>query len=98
MDATVLIATYNRAALLDETLDLAGADARCPRPSRWEAMIIDNNSTDDTRAVVERHVAGSSPCGSATSSKGSKDGRARSMPGSPERKGRCSRSPTTTSA
>jgi len=25
---------------------------------RWDAIVIDNNSTDGTRAVVERHIAG----------------------------------------
>jgi len=55
LDATVLIATYNRAALLDETL----ASLRRLRVSphlRWEAIVVDNNSTDGTRAVVERHA------------------------------------------
>jgi glycosyltransferase involved in cell wall biosynthesis len=56
MDATVLIATYNRAALLDETLTSL-ARMRVSPTIRWEAIIIDNNSTDDTRAVVERHVS-----------------------------------------
>jgi GT2 family glycosyltransferase len=55
LDVTVLIATYNRAALLDETL------ARIARmqvsPSlRWDAVVIDNNSADGTRSVVERHI------------------------------------------
>ncbi|MEO8520147.1 MAG: glycosyltransferase [Acidobacteriota bacterium] len=57
MDATVLIATYNRATLLEETLrSLAGL--RVAPGFTWDAIIIDNNSGDDTRQVVERHVAG----------------------------------------
>ena len=56
MDATVLIATYNRAALLDETL-ASLARMRVSPALRWEAIVIDNNSHDDTRAVVERHIA-----------------------------------------
>lgn len=54
LDATVLIATFNRASLLDETL---GSLAVMPTSAarRWEVVIVDNNSTDDTRAVVERH-------------------------------------------
>ena len=55
VDASVLIATFNRARLLDETL----ASLRRLRvaPGRtWEAIVIDNNSADDTRAVVERHA------------------------------------------
>ena len=45
LDATVLIATYNRAAFLDRTLasirDLTVAPGR-----RWEVIVVDNNSTD----------------------------------------------------
>ena len=55
VDATVLIATFNRSALLDETL----ASLRTLRTTpgrRWDAIVVDNNSTDDTRAVVERHA------------------------------------------
>jgi GT2 family glycosyltransferase len=55
IDATVLIATWNRAALLDETLASLGL-MRVSPALRWEAIVVDNNSTDDTRAVVERHV------------------------------------------
>jgi glucosyl-dolichyl phosphate glucuronosyltransferase len=56
MDATVLIATFNRARLLDETLASLRAMRVAP-PLRWEVIVIDNNSTDDTRAVVEHHAA-----------------------------------------
>lgn len=52
-DASVLIATYNRADLLDETLAWL---ARMRVASRtWEVILVDNNSKDTTRAVVERH-------------------------------------------
>jgi len=49
MKYSVVIATYNRANDLRETLDsLSGL-----RPEGgWEAIIVDNNSTDDTRDVV----------------------------------------------
>ena len=51
MKFSVVIATYNRAADVRETLrSLAGLD---PAGS-WEVIVVDNNSTDDTRAVVER--------------------------------------------
>jgi glycosyltransferase involved in cell wall biosynthesis len=50
-DAVVLIATYNRADRLAETLEvLALSDV--PRGLRWEVIVIDNNSTDHTRDVV----------------------------------------------
>lgn len=56
MDATVLIATYSRASLLGETLESLAA-LRVPPGFAWDAIVIDNNSSDDTRAVVERHAA-----------------------------------------
>jgi len=56
LDASVLIATYNRAELLDETLQYL-ARMRVSSGLRWETIVIDNNSTDDTRAVVERHLS-----------------------------------------
>lgn len=54
LDATVLIATYNRAALLDETLTSL-ARMRVSPALTWDAIVVDNNSVDDTAAVVERH-------------------------------------------
>jgi len=55
LGATVLIATYNRAPFLDRTLDSIRA-LRVAAGRRWEAVVVDNNSTDGTRAVVERHA------------------------------------------
>jgi glycosyltransferase involved in cell wall biosynthesis len=54
---SVVIATYNRARDLGPTLgSLAGL-----RPAGgWELIVVDNNSTDGTRAVVEQ-AAGSFP-------------------------------------
>ena len=53
-DATVLIPTFNRAALLDETLQsLRRLRLRAGRT--WNVIVVDNNSSDDTRSVVERH-------------------------------------------
>ena len=55
-DATVVIPTYNRAALLDETLEsMRGLRLRAGRT--WNAIVVDNNSSDDTRAVVERQTS-----------------------------------------
>lgn len=55
-DITVLIATYNRAALLGDTLDvLARVDP--PGSRSWEVVVIDNNSDDHTRAVAESRQA-----------------------------------------
>jgi glycosyltransferase involved in cell wall biosynthesis len=55
MDATVLIATYNRARFLERTLDSLRALAVAPG-RHWEIIVVDNNSSDDTRAVVTRHA------------------------------------------
>jgi glycosyltransferase involved in cell wall biosynthesis len=55
LDATVLIATYNRAAFLDRTLDsLRNMTVAAGRS--WEVIVVDNNSTDGTPAVVERQA------------------------------------------
>jgi glycosyltransferase involved in cell wall biosynthesis len=51
-DVTVLIATYNRAGLLGETLDVI-AQSEPPASRSWEVVVIDNNSRDRTRDVVE---------------------------------------------
>ena len=56
LDATVLIATYNRAAFLDRTLtSIAGLTVASGR--RWEVIVVDNNSRDETRQIVERHAS-----------------------------------------
>jgi glucosyl-dolichyl phosphate glucuronosyltransferase len=54
MKFSVVIATYNRAAVLKDTLaSLAGLEPGAP----WEVIVVDNNSSDDTRAVVEAAAA-----------------------------------------
>jgi glycosyltransferase involved in cell wall biosynthesis len=55
MRYSVVIATYNRAADLRDTLDsLAGL-----RPDGdWEVVVVDNNSADNTRQVVESAATG----------------------------------------
>jgi glycosyltransferase involved in cell wall biosynthesis len=50
MKYSVVIATHNRAADLRETLEsLAGLQPDGP----WEVIVVDNNSPDDTRQVVD---------------------------------------------
>jgi GT2 family glycosyltransferase len=56
-DVAVLIATYNRAALLGDTLDVL-AQVAPPDNLRWEVIVIDNNSRDNTRDVVLSRQAG----------------------------------------
>lgn len=55
MHVTVAICTWNRARLLDRTLtDLHRQ--RVPPGVEWELVLVDNNCTDDTAAVVEKHA------------------------------------------
>jgi glucosyl-dolichyl phosphate glucuronosyltransferase len=50
MQFSVVIPTYNRADELAPTLrSLSALEVRVP----WEVIVVDNNSTDSTRAVVE---------------------------------------------
>jgi glucosyl-dolichyl phosphate glucuronosyltransferase len=56
---TVLICTCNRAALLEQTLGALAA-ARTPRDCAVDIVVVDNNSTDHTEAIVRR-AAISSP-------------------------------------
>jgi glucosyl-dolichyl phosphate glucuronosyltransferase len=54
MKYSIVIATYNRAAELRETLaSLAGLRPDGP----WEVIVVDNNSSDDTRQVVDEMAA-----------------------------------------
>jgi glucosyl-dolichyl phosphate glucuronosyltransferase len=57
----VLIATYNRAHLLGETLDVLAQSRTDPR-FPWEVIVVDNNSTDDTPAVVTSRQASYPVC------------------------------------
>jgi glycosyltransferase involved in cell wall biosynthesis len=51
-DVSVVICTWNRCTLLHETLVSLSA-AAVPSSLTWEVVVVDNNSTDATRAVVE---------------------------------------------
>lgn len=54
MTISIIIATYNRAALLDECLAHL---ARQPFAPGDEVVVVDNGSVDDTDRVIERHRA-----------------------------------------
>jgi glycosyltransferase involved in cell wall biosynthesis len=56
LDATVLISTYNRAALLAETLD--SLRETVASGLTWDVVVVDNNSTDETRDVVTSRIGG----------------------------------------
>lgn len=54
---SLIVPTYNRARLLAESLG-----SFCDQsldPSCYEVLVVDNNSTDDTRAVVDQVLRGS---------------------------------------
>ena len=52
IDASVIVCTYNRSASLKRTLQSLQAQAVGDGVD-WEVLIVDNNSKDDTRSVVE---------------------------------------------
>ena len=52
MDCSVIIATYNRARLLRQTLASLRAQV-LPARLDWEIVVVDNNSNDETPRIVE---------------------------------------------
>ncbi len=52
---SVIIPTYNRSSLLAQTVDTLLAQSY--PPDRWELILVDNNSTDDTWAAIQNLVA-----------------------------------------
>jgi glucosyl-dolichyl phosphate glucuronosyltransferase len=53
MKFSILIATYNRAPVLADTLDSL---SRLRPGEPWEVIVIDNNSPDNTREIVEAAI------------------------------------------
>lgn len=56
MHLTVALCTWNRANLLNQTLERMRQLA-IPEGCDWEILVGDNNCTDQTASVVERHAA-----------------------------------------
>ncbi len=52
MRITVILCTYNRCQSLAKALESAAA-LKLPDADEWEILVVDNNSTDKTREVVE---------------------------------------------
>jgi glycosyltransferase involved in cell wall biosynthesis len=52
IDITVAICTYNRARLLERTL-AAMTRMSIPQDTRWELIVVNNNSNDATDSVIE---------------------------------------------
>ena len=52
MSITVIVCTYNRCQMLAKALQSI-AESKVPESEDWEVLVVDNNSTDQTREVVE---------------------------------------------
>jgi len=55
MTVTVAICTWNRAALLDQTLARM-RELRVPPGLAWELLVVNNNCTDNTDTVIAKHA------------------------------------------
>ena len=54
VELTAILTTYNRAALLDRVME--GVASQTLAPERYELVVIDDGSTDNTREVVGRYA------------------------------------------
>ena len=55
MFVTIAVCTFNRSRLLDETLrEMRHLDV--PGSTEWEIVVVNNNCTDDTDAVIQRYA------------------------------------------
>lgn len=52
MNISVILCTFNRCCLLPAALESVAASS-VPPGIKWEVLVVDNNSTDETREVVE---------------------------------------------
>jgi glycosyltransferase involved in cell wall biosynthesis len=52
MKITIILCTYNRCQSLKKALESVAA-LRLPESDDWEALVVDNNSSDQTREAVE---------------------------------------------
>lgn len=55
MDASIVISTYNRCGLLKEALQ--ALLSQTPAHLNFEVLVVDNNSSDDTRSLVQSLAA-----------------------------------------
>lgn len=51
----IIICTYNNATLLNRTLHAIAAQV-VSKSRSWSVLVIDNNCTDETAAVIEQHI------------------------------------------
>jgi glycosyltransferase involved in cell wall biosynthesis len=52
MNITVILCTFNRCRGLAKALESVAA-SKLPDSVEWEVLVVDNNSSDQTREVVE---------------------------------------------
>jgi glycosyltransferase involved in cell wall biosynthesis len=53
MNITVILCTHNRSQILSAALESTAAQI-LPDSTQWEVLVVDNNSSDQTREVVEQ--------------------------------------------
>ena len=56
ISVSVIICTYNRAESLCQTLE-SFCQLQIPQEIKWELIVVDNNSTDDTRGICRKYQA-----------------------------------------
>jgi glycosyltransferase involved in cell wall biosynthesis len=56
MNITVIVCTYNRCETVTKALDSLAAQ-NIPESIKWDVLIVDNNSSDKTREVLERYCS-----------------------------------------
>jgi glucosyl-dolichyl phosphate glucuronosyltransferase len=56
MKITVIVCTYNRCGILAKALESVAA-SELPNSVAWEVLVVDNNSSDQTREVVQNFCA-----------------------------------------
>lgn len=54
MNITVILCTYNRCQSLEKALDSVAA-SKLPDSISWEVLVVDNNSRDRTRELMEKY-------------------------------------------
>lgn len=61
MKLSVVLCTFNRSESLKSTLESIVA-SQVPNEVAWEVLVVDNNSTDDTREVVQKFCGSHPKC------------------------------------
>lgn len=56
MRLSIAICTWNRSSLLRQTLERM-CELRTPKGATWELIVVNNNCTDDTAAVLEAYAS-----------------------------------------